>query len=71
MTTTVPPMALTLMQKRSGAAWYSGAGDRYTVSPVAPNSICNRASTGLAAASSGSGRNSRATPLGSPVVPDE
>ena len=25
------------MQKRRGAAWYSGAGERYTLSAVAPN----------------------------------
>ena len=28
ITTTVPPKRCTVMQKRSGAAWYSGAGDR-------------------------------------------
>jgi hypothetical protein len=26
--TTVPPVAVMTMQKRSGAAWYIGAGDR-------------------------------------------
>ncbi len=28
ITTQVPPSRITVMQKRSGAAWYSGAGDR-------------------------------------------
>ena len=60
------------MQKRSGAAWYSGAGDRYTVSAVTPNSSCSRPVTPPAAVSSGSGdERSWRRPSGSPVVPDE
>jgi hypothetical protein len=29
--TTEPPSACTAVEKASGAAWYSGAGERYTV----------------------------------------
>jgi hypothetical protein len=36
ITTAVPPSRWTAMVKRSGAEWYSGAGERYTVSAVPP-----------------------------------
>ena len=70
MTTTVPPARCTCRQKRSGAAWYSGAGERYTVSGLAPNSPA----TNMYSASgvpNGTSRNGTFTPLGRPVVPEE
>ena len=70
MTTTVHPSRWAPRQKRSGAAWYSGAGDRYTDPGVAPN----RASAIAAIESawpSGAPDNGDFTPLGRPVVPEE
>ncbi len=71
MTTTVPPNACTNPPNRNGAAWYSGAGHRYTVSRSKPYIFPNTATYGSPHSStlrSGSGGR---TPLGTPVVPEE
>ena len=70
MTTTVAPTRWKAMQNRSGAAWYSGAGDRYTASAVAPNSPAASMYRASAVPRGASGRGN-CTPLGRPVVPDE
>ena len=54
MTTAVPPSTWVAMLKRSGAAWYSGAGDRYTMSAWPPKSSCSGPATAPVASSSGS-----------------
>jgi hypothetical protein len=71
MTTTVPPSWWTPMQKRSGAAWYSGAGDRYT-SP-GPKPRTSRSTGVMMIGDSSSGRCAAfgRMPFGRPVVPDE
>src|SRR3954454_5194143 len=71
MITTVPPRAVMLIEKRNGAAWYIGAGERYTDSVVTPNSSCRTPVTPNGNVSRGSGTNALVTPFGSPVVPDE
>ena len=58
------------MLKRSGAEWYSGAGDRYTMPSPNPNSIVHRVSRGGSVPSGTSGTGAF-TPLGRPVVPEE
>src|SRR5262245_17594044 len=70
MITDVPPRRCIVMLKRSGAEWYSGAGDRYTLSPVNPNSIVTRG-TRPGVSPSGASGSGVFTPLGWPVVPDE
>ena len=60
-----------LIENRSGAAWYIGAGERYTDDSVAPNSSCRTAVTPNGGVSSGSGTKALVTPLGRPVVPEE
>ena len=69
MTTAVPPSAWVVVVKASGAEWYSGAGDRYTVSPSKPKSIVRRRDmpSGSSTVTSSSGR---LMPLGRPVVPE-
>jgi hypothetical protein len=70
ITTTVDPTRWKAMQKRSGAAWYSGAGDRYTLSAEAANRPTASMYTPSPVPSGASGRGT-STPLGCPVVPDE
>src|SRR5690606_23978541 len=71
MTTSVPPSDWVATQKRNGAAWYSGAGDRYTLVSSTPNSSCISIVTPVTRSSSGLASNAGSTPFGRPVVPDE
>ena len=73
ITTTVAPSRCIDIEYTSGAAWYSGAGDRYTVPGVTPYmpmpcATCTGAADGSPNGVSGSGLR---TPFGRPVVPDE
>ena len=68
-TTTSPPMRNVPSDQPSGAAWYSGAGDRYTVS--APRPQCARNGASGFAVPATAPESGRRTPLGRPVVPDE
>ena len=70
MTTTVPPVTWVPMQNRNGAAWYSGAGDRYRDSSFAPNSRDRSPATPVPDSSSGVSGIVGNTPLGRPVVPE-
>ncbi len=63
ITTTVAPTRWKAMQKRSGAAWYSGAGDRYTLSAVPPNRAVVSRNRGSVVPNGASGR-ATCTPLG-------
>ena len=69
MITDVPPKRMTVMLKRSGAAWYRGAGVRYTESLPRPYSLVATIINVLLA-SIASSSSSVLTPLGRPVVPD-
>ena len=71
MTTAVHPILWAAMVKRKGAAWYIGAGERYTLSGVKPKSMVKVGATVVGVPSNGRLGNSFVTPLGSPVVPDE
>jgi hypothetical protein len=53
-----------------GAAWYSGAGERYTLPSTKPHHSKNRVS-GSGPSPIGANVNGRTMPLGRPVVPDE
>ena len=70
ITTTVPPRRITAIAKRSGAAWYSGPGDRYTVPGPMLNGPMHTLSSELTKAMSVDSGGTY-TPLGRPVVPDE
>ena len=70
MTTTDAPRRCDDIEKRSGAAWYSGAGERYTDDESTPNSIDTRPVSGVIVPS-GAPESGGFTPLGRPVVPDE
>ena len=59
------------MQNRSGAAWYIGAGDRYTFDESMPNSTWHMPVTPVTRSSSAWCVNAGSTPFGRPVVPDE
>ena len=70
VTTAVHPMLCAAMVKRSGAPWYSGAGDRYTDSSDMPRSSTHMMATTDSASSMGTGSWAVSTPLGRPVVPE-
>ena len=70
ITTAVPPRRCVPIVQPAGAAWYSGAGERYTVSRVKPKSPPSsrvRNDTAPRSVSTSGGR----MPLGWPVVPEE
>lgn len=69
--TIVPPTEVMVPQKRSGAAWYRGAGHRYTVSESNPYIGANTAVYGSIVASTSPSGRAGLIPLGLPVVPDE
>ena len=70
ITTTVPPRRCTVVDQPAGAAWYSGAGLRYTESSPQryrpPTSMLNDVGAPRGVPTLGG-----LMPLGFPVVPDE
>src|SRR5688572_17983151 len=53
ITTTVAPIAIDDMQKRRGAAWYRGAGERYVLLESMANKIWSIAATPVTRSSIG------------------
>src|SRR5690606_21104475 len=70
ITTTVAPKRCMVRQYRNGAAWYSGAGDRYTESASGWNSSESSWYSGPGCPIGALDR-AGLIPLGRPVVPDE
>ena len=69
MTTAVPPIDCTAIDQNDGAVWYSGAGLKYTDSPVIPTAVISGINM-LGASAGATCASSRRIPLGRPVVPD-